>query len=424
MGPHPPPRLALKTLGCKVNQYDSQEIREAFEQAGYVLVPFEEAADVYVINSCTVTGQADKDARKLARNAKRRSPGALVVMTGCYAATQPEAVRGIPEVDLVVPKMGTDALFVPDNDPQAALVACVQGRKEGLSLFSGHARAFVKVQDGCDAACAYCVVPLARGPSRSRPLPEALAQVAQFVRAGHREVILVGVHLGMYGQDLAPPVTLAELVRQCLRVKGLGRLRLSSIEPREVTDELVELIAENAPRPGQPGPFLCRHLHIPLQSGDDETLRRMGRPYEAAFFSELIRRAAARVPGIALGADVMIGFPDESDEAFANTVRLLEALPLAYLHVFRYSRRPGTAAASWPDQIPSAVKKQRSAVLRDLSEAKWREFRRSQERHELQVIVERPSEDTVVGLSDNYLELELPGCAAARGELVWVPAGG
>jgi threonylcarbamoyladenosine tRNA methylthiotransferase MtaB len=342
MGHHSPPRVALKTLGCKVNQYDSQEIREAFEQAGYVLVPFEEAADVYVINSCTVTGEADKDARKLARNAKRRSPGALVVMTGCYAATRADEVGAIPEVDLVVPRTGTGPLCVPDHDPQAVLVACVQGRKEGLSRFPGHTRAFVKVQDGCDSRCAYCVVPLARGPSRSRPLPEALAQVTQFARAGHREVVLVGVHLGMYGQDFAPPVTLAELVRQCLRVEGLGRLRLSSLEPREVTDELVELIAEHAPQPGQPGPFLCRHLHLPLQSGDDEVLRRMGRPYDAAVFAELVCRVAGRIPGVALGADVMVGFPGETDEAFANTVQLIEALPLTYLHVFSYSRRPGT----------------------------------------------------------------------------------
>lgn len=408
-------RVAFKTLGCKLNQYDSEELRESFERRGYVMVPFEQPADVYVINSCTVTSRADKDARKLARNAKRRRPEALIVVTGCYATTQPEELASIAEVDLVaglserarLAEMVDEAL----DDRPAVSEAMQEGDWPLIGRFAAHTRAFVKVQEGCDARCAYCVVPLARGPSRSRPLPEALEQVARFAHAGHREVVLIGVHLGMYGRDLSPPCTLTELIRGCLDVEGLGRVRLSSIEPREVTEELVDLLACRAPA-------VCRHLHIPLQSGDDEVLRRMGRPYDARFCAELASRLVRAIPGVAIGADVMVGFPGEAEEAFANTLALVQRSPVAYLHVFSYSRRPGTRAADMPDHVRPDVKKERSRALRELSERKWAEFLQAQIGEQLQVIVEQGGGGEVAGHSDNYVEVKLPGCRAGRGELV------
>ncbi len=429
------PTVAFVTLGCKLNQYETQQMRELMEQAGYRVLEWDQPADVYVVNSCTVTGRADRETRRLARGAKRRRPEALVVVAGCYADTGAEALRQIPEIDLIVPN--ADKLRLP------WLVAAASGGRlpapqspppaEGplISYFAGHTRAFVKVQEGCNARCAYCIIPRARGPERSVPVERVVEQVQRLCAAGYREIVLIGTHLGRYGVDLVPKETLAGLCAKLLDLPELGRLRLSSIEPREVTDELVELLAASAQAraKGQfDGPArLCRHLHIPLQSGSDTVLRRMNRPYDAAFYRALVERLVEQVPGICIGADVLAGFPGETDEEFRETEALLEQLPIAYLHAFTYSARPGTPAAEMPDQVRPDIRKQRTHRLRQISEQKRRAFAESQVGQVLDVLVEKAVDAAgdkkgVQGTSDNYLRVETGASEDTVGHLILVRA--
>jgi len=415
------PRVALATLGCKLNQYETEAIREQFLRAGYRVVSFDEAADVYVVNTCTVTSHSDHDSRRLARQAKRRCPQALVVVTGCYAQTDAEALASIPAVDLVV-----------GNAEKARLVELAAQQAQGVYVsdirqhrrfaepcvdgFGEHTRAFVKVQDGCDSACTYCIVPQARGPSRSRPPDDVVEQVRRLVDAGYKEVILVGIHLGAYGQDLDDNIRLADLVQRIVEAPGLGRARLSSIEPCEVDERLIELARDSAK--------VCRHFHIPLQSGDDEVLRRMGRPYTSATYAELVEGIAGEIPGCGIGADVMVGFPGETEEAFARTQRLVESLPLTYLHVFSYSPRRGTPAAQMAPQVQEETKKRRCHELRDLSQRKLATFCQSLVGQTLEILIEdRPAEEALLtGLSDNYVRAHFEGPPGLAGQIAPVAA--
>jgi len=423
--------VAIKTIGCKLNRYDSEAIRSLFEQAGYLSCPFEEQADVYVINSCTVTAQSDRDSRRLARQAARRNPAAFVIVTGCYAQREPDALASLPGVSAVVGNEGKWTL--PDlvngkcgQNTQASGTA--QGTCPGFPLvnrFTSLTRALLKIQDGCDEKCAYCVVPLARGPSRSRPLEEVLAEARQLIASGHQEIVLVGVHLGDYGKQKGSPGSAdpAKCVRELLALPGLGRLRLSSLEPTEVTPEIVYLLAQE--------PKLCRHLHLPLQSGDDEVLRRMNRRYRRVEYAEVVNDLVRAVPGIAVGADVIVGFPGETEREFRNTCDFIERLPLAYLHVFSYSRRPGTAAASMSGQVPEDVKKRRCCHIRALSERKRLAFRRRLLGTNQTILLEKGEEDDAPaacgdhssgvkvpsGLTDNYVRVCLPAAPASDGLL-------
>ena len=434
-----PKTVAIKTVGCKLNQYDAEVIRGLFEEAGYVSRPFEGPADVYILNTCTVTGKSDRDCRRLARQAARRNPGATVIVTGCYAQRDPQALAALPGVSAVVgnegkwrlPELvanGGGNIVAVGEQPVCSPRADTASAPPPLRRFASLTRAFLKIQDGCDERCAYCVVPFARGPSRSRPLPEVLAEAEQLVASGHREIVLVGVHLGAYGKDSGCPeeTDLAECLRRLLPLSGLGRLRLSSLEPIEVTAQIIGLLAVE--------PKLCRHLHLPLQSGDDEVLRRMNRRYRAADYAAVVNEVARAVPGIAIGADVIVGFPGETDEQFRNTCEFIESLPLAYLHVFSYSPRPGTAAASMPNQVSPDAKKRRCHHLRAASESKQAAFRRELLGTHQMVVIERGSGedesiggdredgvggDLASGLTDNYVRVRVPN-APAPGSLVEV----
>ena len=407
------PRAAFATLGCKLNQYETQQMRELLERAGYEIVEWDEPADVYVVNSCTVTGRADRETRRLARGAKRRQPDALVVVAGCYADTGAEALREIPEIDLIVPNADKPrlALLLAEAAPGRLPVPESPPADEGpmITYFAGHTRAFVKVQEGCNANCAYCIIPRARGQERSVPVERVIEQVRLLSRAGYRESVLIGTHLGRYGMDLEPRETLAGLCRRLLEMPELGRLRLSSIEPREVSDELIDMLAASAQarmRGEFSGPArLCRHLHIPLQSGCDSVLRRMRRPYDTAFYRELVERLVAQVPGICIGADVMAGFPGETDEEFAQTEAFLRALPIAYLHAFTYSARHGTPAAEMDAQVRPDIRKHRTHILREISEEKRQAFAESQVGQLLDVLIERADDEHIEGTSDNYLRV-------------------
>ncbi|MHB8772118.1 MAG: tRNA (N(6)-L-threonylcarbamoyladenosine(37)-C(2))-methylthiotransferase MtaB [Syntrophales bacterium] len=411
-------RVAVATLGCKVNQCESAWIAEALAAPGVTVVPFDQEADCYIVNTCTVTQRSDTQSRQLIRRAVRRNPAAAVCVTGCYAQRAPAEIARIPGVSLVAGTAEKERIpelvrrLSPRQEPRLLVgdIGITRGfSRLGATAFPDHTRAFLKIQDGCDARCSYCIVPSARGPSRSLPPGEVAQGVAALAGKGYREVVLTGIHLGAYGRDLVPPENLAAVIRQCAETGAVERLRLSSIEPREVTDELIDLVASSG--------AVCRHLHIPLQSGDDGILAAMHRDYRAAFFRGLVERLHEAVPGIAVGIDVMAGFPGETEAAFANTLRLVEELPVAYLHVFPYSRRPGTPAASLPGQVDAGEKKRRTAALRLLADQKRRAFATRFIGEPLAVLVESRADaktGLALGFSDNYIPVAVRGDAPAN----------
>jgi threonylcarbamoyladenosine tRNA methylthiotransferase MtaB len=412
-------RISVVTLGCKVNQSESAALTEAFAARGHTAVGPGEPADVCVVNTCTVTGRTDYQSRQIIRKVVREHPDATVIVTGCYAQTRPDAIADIPGVSLIV---GTgDKERIPDlvAEPPGERPGRIVGDPAGirtcsappLERFSGHTRAFLKIQDGCDAFCSYCIVPYARGRSRSLPEEDVLERLRRLGRNGHREVVLTGIHLGAYGRDLAPPTDLARLLRRAETDAPVERLRLSSLEPLE---------AEGVAGAIRSGRRVCPHLHIPLQSGDDGILAAMNRHYDSAFFAGLIRRLLDAIPDLGIGVDVLAGFPGESEAAFLRTVALLEALPVAYLHVFPYSRRPGTAAADRPGQVPEAEKKSRCETLRALGQRKREAFAERFAGRTLSVLIEEKRDPTTGlkrGFSENYIPVLVedgPGAAARR----------
>lgn len=407
-------RIAFTTLGCKLNQVETNVMQEACRGSLIEVVPFEDEADVYVVNTCSVTGKTDRTARQLVRRAVAQNPLASVVVTGCYAQLQPEAVATLPGVRLVLGnEEKLDLLYylggLEDNGRGAHIAVGDIGESHQFASapvreFAGYTKAFVKIQTGCNYRCTFCSIWKARGPSRSERPERVVEQMEQLASSGTREMALTGVCIGSYGLDLSPPTSLGALVRMAESVEGLDRLRITSIEPTELTDELLEVIATS--------PVVCRHLHVPLQSGSDRTLEAMNRNYRTDFYRERIKTAAARLPGAGIGADVMVGFPGETDEDFDATVALIEGLPLTYLHVFSYSPRPGTPAAEMPRQVDPEVKKARSKRLRALGEVKRMAFMENQVGRTVPVLVETTRDrdsGLLKGWSDTYVKVHLDG---------------
>ena len=408
--------VAFYTLGCKLNAYDTQWYAEQFAAWGYREVSFGDRADVTVVNTCTVTGQGDAQSRKALRRAHRISPEGTVVAVGCYAQTDPDALSQMPEVDLVVGTAERVQLLDLIND------TCSLGRTfvtrsrtadfQDMDIynFGGRARAFVKIQEGCNEFCSFCIIPFARGRSRSRTLQSAVSQVKKLVDAGYREVVLTGVHIGDYGADLAG-CELLQVMEAVEQIDGLDRFRVSSIEATYVTDEMIDFFAESQK--------FCRHLHIPLQSGDNGILKAMRRPYTRAQYIALLEKVAKRVPGVGIGGDVMVGFPGESDAAFQNTRDLIADHPLTYLHVFPYSPRGKTPAARMANQVDPQVKKQRGAILRELGRQKVAAFQARFLGQTLPVLFEnRRNGQCLQGLTDNYIRVLAPGPSAACEQIV------
>lgn len=405
-------RISFATLGCKTNQFESAAMTEAARREGYRIVPAGEAADVCVINTCTVTARTDAESRRLIRRALRDNPAARIIVTGCYAQIAAEEIRAMPGVSLVIGNTEkrelVELLRELGDEPRVKVADISLVRETGpliLETFAEHTRAFLQVQNGCDARCSYCIVPHVRGPSRSVQLADALEGIRTFARQGFREVVLTGIHLGAYGLDLSPPSSLLELVAGAERENIIPRLRLGSIEPTEIPDQLISLMAT--------GESICPHLHIPLQSGDDGVLAAMNRPYTTALFRELVEKLAAAVPGICIGTDVIAGFPGETDEAFENGYRFLESLPLAYFHVFPFSVRLGTPAAAMAGRLPGPVIKQRAEKLRNLSARKKRAYFESFLGREIQVLLQEKRKGAArMGLSRNYLSVSVADCDA------------
>jgi threonylcarbamoyladenosine tRNA methylthiotransferase MtaB len=381
---------ALKTLGCKLNQYETEALREALESVGYKVVDFTDDADLYIVNTCTVTARSDYKSRQLARSALKRNPGARLVVTGCAAHLDPERFAA----------EGAGVVVVNNDDKPRVLEILGEGeRADEVSYFRDKTRFFLKVQEGCDHNCAYCRVVLARGPARSRASAEVATEVARAVDSGVKEIVLTGVNIGGYGADLEGP-DLGGLVEEIVEKPGDFRVRLSSVDPADLDDALIELVAGH--------PRVCPHVHLPLQSGDDRVLAAMRRRYTVAKYKEVCERLLELNGSIAVGGDVMAGLPGEDETAFENTLALVEELPFAYLHVFPYSPRPGTDAASMADQVMPEVRTERAAVLREAAALKKKTFAARNLGAVRRTLIEEAIDKETgrhVGITDNYLHL-------------------
>lgn len=415
--------IAITTLGCKVNQCDSAAIAHVMQENGYVLVPFTRAADCYIINTCVVTASTESQSRQLIRRALRCSDSAPVIVTGCYAQKSADRLQALsPRVRVAGNKEKDDLprlidLLLQGEQPLFTVrdIASQQlFTSAGADTFTGRTRAFLKIQDGCNNCCAYCIVPSVRGPSRSLPREQVMGRMRALAANGYREIVLTGIHLGAWGLDLQPRQSLCGLLA-CSEpdadLQGV-RLRLSSIEPNEWTDELVGLMVGSK--------NICPHVHIPLQSGDADILQSMGRTYAPEFFTDLVQRLVREIPGINIGVDVIAGLPGETDARFAHTLSLLEALPAGYLHVFSYSRRPGTPAAQMPDQVASGVIRERTRILRTLSDFKKRAFFERSNGAAMEVLVEGRRERStglLRGITGNYIPVLFAGDDTLMGTL-------
>ena len=417
-------RVAVFTLGCKTNQYESEAIASTFRHNGYESVPFEELADVYIINTCTVTHLGDRKSRQIIRRAIKKNPEAVIAVTGCYAQTSPAEVLQIPGVDLIV---GTrDREKIVDLVEQASMSPVpVNAVKDILTHrsfeelpildYENRTRAFVKMQEGCNNFCSYCVIPYARGPLRSREPEKVLSEVKKLVDEGFGEIVLTGIHIGAYGAGLDEKIDLAALVVKVALIPGLKRLRLGSVEPLDITPRLTKAIAEIR--------TVCRHLHIPLQSGDDHVLQMMKRKYNSFEFSRMVDAIRGQIPELAVTTDVIVGFPGETDEEFENTFDLVKDIGFGKTHVFKYSPRKGTPAAGYSDQVPAEVKDIRSKRLIALDRENQRKFASRFIGESVEVLAEQlvdKDRDVWEGLTDNYLKVLFKSDENLQGEFVEV----
>lgn len=403
----------ISTLGCKVNQHESDVLAAALNAHGWQAVANGAIADICIVNTCTVTQKASMQSRQMIRQLQRRHPGARIIVTGCYAQIAPAEIESIEGVHAIVghsrksdlPELIVQVAAHTDAAPYCAVEDLDAGIPFAEPLVTApgtRTRPFLKIQDGCNSFCTYCIVPYARGRSRSMRPEQVLRHLNHLGTMGYHEVVLTGIHLGAYGMDLSPSTPLQDLLDQITTHRPVTRIRLSSIEPNELNRSIIDLVASSD--------IFCPHFHLPLQSGDDTILKRMHRPYTRDLFRQQVLAIKTRMPQATVGADVLVGFPGEDDDSFANTAQLIEELPLSYLHVFPFSRRPGTPACDYPDQIPPQVLKQRTARIREIGLEKKRVFMRSAVGQKAAVLVET-RRDTgtgrLKGLTPNYLSVML-----------------
>jgi len=376
-------KFAVATLGCKVNQYDSELIREGLIRSGHTEQSFHKPlAHLYIINTCTVTHRADAESRKLIRRALRQCPDARIVATGCQAVTDPDALKDISDrVEVVAPTQIGEVLDI--------------GIQTKITSFYGHSRAFVKVQQGCNMFCTYCIVPYARGKPISRPQEEIIEEIKVLHDHGYNEVVLTGINIGLYNGGIG------DLVKKILMYTRIPRIRISSVEPWTVNSILLDIMAYE--------PRVCNHIHLPLQSGCGRILRAMGRPYDKAYYSDLIKSIRSISKDIAIGTDIMVGFPSEDEDAFEETFEFVKDLDITYIHTFPYSKRPGTEAAGLKPHIDTAIKRERVSRLRAISREKRTEFALSQIGCKRDILVLNTDAKDSVGMTSNYLKMRLPG---------------
>ncbi|QED48691.1 tRNA (N(6)-L-threonylcarbamoyladenosine(37)-C(2))-methylthiotransferase MtaB [Cytobacillus dafuensis] len=420
------PTVAFHTLGCKVNHYETEAIWQLFKDTGYERVDFESMSDVYVINTCTVTNTGDKKSRQVIRRAIRKNPNAVICVTGCYAQTSPAEIMAIPGVDIVVGTQDRVKMleyieqYKEERQPINGVGNIMKNRvyeELDVPAFTDRTRASLKIQEGCNNFCTFCIIPWARGLMRSRDPEEVIRQAQQLVDSGYKEIVLTGIHTGGYGEDMKD-YNLAMLLRDLeAQVKGLKRIRISSIEASQITDEVIEVINQSN--------MVVRHLHIPLQSGSNTVLKRMRRKYTMEFFAERLDRLKEALPGLAVTSDVIVGFPGETEEEFMETYNFIKEHKFSELHVFPYSKRTGTPAARMEDQIDEEVKNDRVHRLISLSDQLAKEYASQFEGEVLEVIPEEEYKDEAnsglyVGYSDNYLKVVFPATEEMVGQIVKV----
>ncbi|GLC88560.1 tRNA (N(6)-L-threonylcarbamoyladenosine(37)-C(2))-methylthiotransferase MtaB [Lysinibacillus piscis] len=418
--------VAFHTLGCKVNHYETEAIWQLFKEQDYGRTEFEQQADVYVINTCTVTNTGDKKSRQVIRRAVRQNPDAVICVTGCYAQTSPAEIMAIPGVDIVVGTQDRTKLlgyieqYRTERQPINAVRNIMKNRvyeELDVPAFTDRTRASLKIQEGCNNFCTFCIIPWARGLMRSRDPQEVLQQAQQLVDAGYLEIVLTGIHTGGYGQDLKD-YNLAQLLRDLeANVKGLKRLRISSIEASQLTDEVIEVLRESN--------IVVNHLHIPIQSGSDTVLKRMRRKYTMEFFGERLTKLHEALPNLAVTSDVIVGFPGETEEEFMETYHFIRDHKFSELHVFPFSPRTGTPAARMEDQIAEDVKNERVHRLIALNDQLAKEYAARFEDEVLEIIPEERfkesnNDNLYVGYTDNYLKVVFEGTEDMIGQLVKV----
>ncbi len=418
------PSVAFHTLGCKVNHYETEAIWQLFQEQGYERVDYETTSDVYVINTCTVTNTGDKKSRQVIRRAIRKNPDAVICVTGCYAQTSPAEIMAIPGVDIVVGTQDRVKMleyierFKEERQPINAVGNIMKNRvyeELDVPAFTDRTRASLKIQEGCNNFCTFCIIPWARGLMRSRDPKEVIRQAQQLVDAGYKEIVLTGIHTGGYGEDMKD-YNLAMLLKDLEKeVIGLERLRISSIEASQITDEVIQVMNDSK--------VIVRHLHIPLQSGSNTVLKRMRRKYTMEFFGERLNRLKEALPGLAVTSDVIVGFPGESEEEFLETYHFIKDHKFSELHVFPYSKRTGTPAARMDDQVDEEVKNERVHRLISLSDQLAKEYASQFEGEVLEVIPEERSkngEGMYEGYTDNYLKVIFKGTEEMIGQIVKV----
>ncbi len=421
-------KIAFYTLGCKVNQADTASMEEIFRHAGYEVVPFTDAADVYLINTCVVTNTGQRKSRQIINRAVRRSPLALTVVTGCYPQTAPEEVKAIAGVDVIIGNQErgriVEMVETALTDKRTEILDNVQKmtvdtkfEELAAGTETDKTRAFLKIQEGCNQYCTYCIIPYARGPLRSRSLASIKAEVAKLVAAGYKEVVLIGIHLGCYGKEHGGELTLYDAVQAALTVEGLCRLRLGSLESVEVDPRILDLMERDS--------RLCRHLHLPLQSGCDKILQAMHRPYDTAKYAELLRNIKQQLPDIAITTDIIVGFPGESEGDFAQTLQFAESCGFTKMHIFPYSKRKGTPAEKMPQQVDEAVKQERAAKLGELDEKMYHAALEKLVGRTSEVLFEQPVDDKhIEGLIGSYQRIIVEAPQTLCGEIAKVKVTG
>lgn len=420
------PTVAFHTLGCKVNHYETEAIWQLFKDAGYDRSEFESKADVYVINTCTVTNTGDKKSRQVIRRAIRKNPDGVICVTGCYAQTSPAEIMAIPGVDIVVGTSDRVKMldyieqFKNERQPINGVSNIMKARvyeELDVPAFTDRTRASLKIQEGCNNFCTFCIIPWARGLMRSRDPKEVIKQAQQLVDAGYKEIVLTGIHTGGYGEDMKD-YNFAMLLRDLdSQVHGLKRIRISSIEASQITDEVIEVLDQSDK--------IVRHLHIPIQSGSNTVLKRMRRKYTMEFFAERLTRLKQALPGLAVTSDVIVGFPGETEEEFMETYNFIKEHQFSELHVFPYSKRTGTPAARMEDQVDEEIKNERVHKLIALSDQLAKEYASAYENEVLEVIPEElfkeePESGLYVGYTDNYLKVIFPASEEMIGKIIKV----
>ncbi|MFN2341288.1 MAG: tRNA (N(6)-L-threonylcarbamoyladenosine(37)-C(2))-methylthiotransferase MtaB [Halanaerobium sp.] len=416
-------KAAFYTLGCKVNQYETEAVIDIFMDNGFQIVDFSEKADLYIVNSCTVTNEAARKTRQIARRAKRSAPESIVAIVGCYTQAFPDEVSEIEEIDFI---MGSNnkAEILNKAEKMMAGKSIENELKEysqlkeyeelELKRLSNTTRANVKIEDGCNQFCSYCIIPYARGPVRSRKEDDVVAEIKRLSQQGVKEIILTGTHLGAYGSEKGNNKALTQLMQSLTELEQLKRVRLSSIEGTEIDQGIIDLIAEED--------IFCPHLHLPLQSGSDQILEAMNRPYTVAEFKETVAKLRKRIPELAVTTDVIVGFPGETEETFAETLKVVEEIAFSKIHVFPYSAREGTPAAEM-EQINGNIIKDYSKKLRLVNEALMLNYQKEFIGQEKEVLIEEVRDhktDLLTGYTDNYLKVLVAGSDELKNQLVKV----